>query len=89
MQNSDDKTYRAIYEGAILHDKSDEKLLEMIRNNQHYYIEWKTNLLFLMKQDYLKSNSCDFSLATEEFFLQDVALAFPPNSPILQKVNHQ
>ncbi len=56
--------YRELYEGAILHDTADDVLLDMIRNQQHVYIEWKTNLQWLMKQDFMKTNSCDFSLGT-------------------------
>lgn len=62
FQTSDDPKLRGIYEGAILHDVADDRLLNMIRDKQHVYIEWKTNLQWLMKQDFLKTNSCDFSL---------------------------
>lgn len=61
-QTSDEKLYRDLYEGAILHDLADDILLDMIRNQKHVYIEWKTNLQWLMKQDFVKTNSCDFSL---------------------------
>ncbi|EFX89958.1 hypothetical protein DAPPUDRAFT_309629 [Daphnia pulex] len=87
LKTSDEKMYRELYEGAILHDTADDVLLDMIRNQQHVYIEWKTNLQWLMKQDFMKTNSCDFSLGTENFFLQQVALAFPRDSPILERVN--
>lgn len=63
-KTSDEKMYRELYEGAILHDTADDVLLDMIRNQQHVYIEWKTNLQWLMKQDFMKTNSCDFSLGT-------------------------
>jgi hypothetical protein len=61
-QTSEDPKYRSLYEGSIFADQSDDTLLEKIRDHNHYYIEWKTNLLFLMKSDYLKTNTCDFSL---------------------------
>lgn len=61
-QTSDETLYRDLYEGAILHDLADDVLLDMIRNQKHVYIEWKTNLQWLMKQDFVKTNSCDFSL---------------------------
>ncbi len=54
--------FRAIYEGAIFHDQADENLLAKIRDHHHYYIEWKTNLLFIMKRNFLQSNACDYSL---------------------------
>lgn len=113
-QTSDLPKYRQLYEGAILHDRADETLLDMIRTQNHVYIEWKTNLQWLMKQDFIKTNSCDFSLGTkivissrssihlfinlfafhtikgtEEFFMQEVALAFPRDSAILEEVNSQ
>lgn len=67
FQTSEDPKLRGIYEGAILHDKADDSLLSMIRDQQHVYIEWKTNLQWLMKQDFLKTNSCDFSLGLSVF----------------------
>jgi len=87
LKTSEDSKYRSLYEGAILHEKADETLLEMIRTQNHVYIEWKTNLQFLMKRDFHKTNSCDFSLGQEEFFMQEVALAFPRDSSLLERVN--
>ena len=65
-QTSEDSLYRSLYEGAILHEKADDTLLEMIRTQNHVYIEWKTNLQFLMKQDFHRTNSCDFSLGKNQ-----------------------
>ena len=62
LQASDEPKLREIYEGSIFHEKVDENLLDMIRNQNHVYIEWKTNLQWVMKKDFLKKNSCDFSL---------------------------
>jgi len=87
LKTSDDPKYRSLYEGAIFHDKADDGLVEMIRTQKHVYIEWKTNLQFLMKKDLQTANSCDFSLGKEEFFMQDVALAFPKDSSLLERVN--
>ena len=34
----------------------------MIREQNHVYIEWKSNLQWLMKEDFRKTNTCDYSL---------------------------
>jgi len=36
----------------------------MVREQNHVYIEWKTNLQWLMKEDFRKTNACDYSLGT-------------------------
>ena len=38
--------------------------LVMVREQNHVYIEWKTNLQWLMKEDFRKTNACDYSLGT-------------------------
>ena len=55
--------YKELYDGLIQHDKtSDEKMLNQVRQGKHVLIEWRTNLIFLMKERYLKTDRCDYSL---------------------------
>ena len=38
-----------------------------------------------MKEDYLASKVCSYSLAVEEFFMERVSLAFPRSNPWISK----
>ena len=61
--------YKALFEGATVHEEQDAKLVSRVRSGSHIFIEWKLNLLKLMKQEFLSTNSCDFSLGESCFFL--------------------
>jgi len=54
--------YKALFEGATVHEEQDAELVSKVRSGSHIFIEWKINLLKLMKQEFLSTNSCDFAL---------------------------
>ncbi|XP_069170054.1 ionotropic receptor 93a isoform X2 [Procambarus clarkii] len=73
---------------AEKHDEAKQaQLLDRIRTTDHALLGWKTTLLFLMRDQFLATNTCDFSLGTEEFYDENVALAVPQGSPFLDKFN--
>jgi hypothetical protein len=61
-QELDYPKYKALSEGAKVHDEQDAELVSAVRNGSHIFIEWKLNLLNLMKQEFLSTNRCDFAL---------------------------
>ncbi|KAK2714026.1 ionotropic receptor 93a-like [Artemia franciscana] len=87
LENSDVDRYRELYRGGIQHKKLSDEVLSMVRSEDHVFIDWKTSLLSLMKEEYLKSERCDFSLGKEEFLTERVALAFPKHSTIREQIN--
>ena len=46
---------------AELHDDEGEAL-ERVRLGTHVYIDWRVNLLQLMKRDFNSNGRCDFSI---------------------------
>jgi len=54
--------YKALIEGAIVHEEQDAELVSRVRSGSHIFIARKLNLLKLMKQDFLSTNSCNFAL---------------------------
>ena len=56
-----------------------------MREEPHALIGWKTALEMIMKEDYLASKVCSYSLAVEEFFMERVSLAFPRSNPWISK----
>jgi hypothetical protein len=54
--------YKSLLEGAKVHEEQDAELVSSVRSGSHIFIEWKLNLLQLMKKEFLATNSCDFAL---------------------------
>ena len=64
-----------------------DSVFDMIENENHVLIEWMSHLEVLAEQKYKRSKMCEYSLSTEQFFYEHVAMAFPKNSPWLTKFN--
>nr|AGJ51190.1 olfactory ionotropic receptor IR93a [Panulirus argus] len=70
------------------HEASKRKeLYDRVRYTDHAFLEWKTNLLFIMRDEFKATNSCDFSLGREEFYHENVAMIVPQDSPYIDKFN--
>ena len=90
MQEAREEKYRTLAEKVIRHQAPfDEGFFNMIIENGHVFIDWKSRLEIMMKDQYQKTKMCDFALAKEEFFSERVALAFPRGSPWIEKFNVQ
>ena len=63
------------------------ELLQKIKYEDHVYIEWKSKLEMMMKEQYNITRQCDYALGREEFFHERVALAFPKDSPWIEHFN--
>ncbi|XP_042864338.1 ionotropic receptor 93a-like [Penaeus japonicus] len=75
---------------AEVHDaKSSQALYDRVRSSPHAFLEWKTNLLFIMKDEFRATDSCDFSLGKEEFYHENVAMGVPKDSPFIGKFNKE
>ena len=61
--------YKALFEGAKVHEEQDDELVSRVRNGSHIFIEWRLNILNLMKQEFLSTDSCDFALGEFWSFL--------------------
>lgn len=51
------------------------------------YIDWRSNLQYIMRREYLTSETCDFALSTEEFMEEQISMVLPINSPYLNLFN--
>ena len=45
------------------------------------------SLYSVMRREFLKTETCDFSLSTEEFMEEQIALTMPMNSPYIDVFN--
>ncbi|XP_037067958.1 ionotropic receptor 93a-like [Pollicipes pollicipes] len=90
FKDSPEPKFRKIYDGAKIHNgDTDKDILAMVRYENHIYIEWKTNLLFLMKEEFRRNDRCYYSLAKENFFEEFVGMVLPPKSPYRKKINKE
>ncbi|XP_050723459.1 ionotropic receptor 93a-like [Eriocheir sinensis] len=73
---------------AEVHDDTRRRdLYNRIRYTDHALLEWKTNLLFIMQDEFMATDTCDFSLGREEFYFESVAMAVPRDSPYIDRFN--
>ena len=93
FRETPEKLYQDVYEHAIRHTHEDiisgGKLYEMIQQDDHIYIDFKSNLDMLAEEQYQLSRDCDYAFSKENFFYEHIALAFPKDSPWIEKFNHE
>jgi glutamate receptor, ionotropic, invertebrate len=65
LKESDEPKHQKLLKYTALHDELSEEIVERIRRGQHVYIDWKTNLLYIMKNQYEKTDHCDFALGKQ------------------------
>ena len=44
-----------------MYRKLESETIEKIRKGEHVYMDWKTNMLFLTKKQYMETGTCDFT----------------------------
>jgi len=88
FRNTVEPKFMAIGERAMQHDEPGNdpngELLQKVKFEDHVYIEWKSKLEVMMKEQYNITRQCDYALGREEFFYERVAMAFPQDSPWLK-----
>lgn len=89
LRHSDAPKYKRLYEAATFYERETPDIIERVRRNRHVYIDWKSNLQFIMKREFLETDSCDFSLGSEDFLDEQIGLVLSPHSPYLGLVNNE
>ncbi|XP_034244940.1 ionotropic receptor 93a [Thrips palmi] len=78
-----------VLDGAELHEEENE-VLSRVRAGTHVYIDWRVNLLQLMKRDFHSNGRCDFSIVSVHDFLEEeLAMIMAQESPYLNVVNDE
>lgn len=54
--------YKRLNDGAIVHIQETMDIIEQVRQGKHVYIDWKSNLQYIMKREFLETDRCDFGL---------------------------
>lgn len=51
---------KELVKNAERHRELSESIIERVRTGKHAFIHRRTNLMYLMKNDFLQTNRCDF-----------------------------
>lgn len=87
IKDTDIKKYQTLYEGADFYQDENEEIIDQVRTGTHVYIDWRSNLQYIMRREYMKTETCDFAMSVEEFMEEQIAMLLPVNSPYLNLFN--
>lgn len=79
--------YQTLYQGASFYTDENEGIIDEVRKGKHVYIDWRSNLQYIMRREFLKTETCDFALSPEDFMEEQIALTMPLNSPYIEVFN--
>lgn len=63
-------------DSAESHDSVTNATISRIRNGKHIIIDWETNLLHVMRREYLETDKCEFTLGKFVDFKLSAAFCF-------------
>eukprot|EP00090_Calanus_glacialis_P014319 TRINITY_DN2308_c0_g1_i1.p1 TRINITY_DN2308_c0_g1~~TRINITY_DN2308_c0_g1_i1.p1 ORF type:complete len:839 (-),score=174.35 TRINITY_DN2308_c0_g1_i1:100-2616(-) len=93
LSEAEDAKFQHLEDMSVKHVESDSipggSLFPMIKEEDHVYIEWKSKLEMIMKEQYNITGLCDYAFGKEDFFFERVAMAFPTNSPWIKHFNKE
>ncbi|ETN65562.1 ionotropic receptor 93a-like protein [Anopheles darlingi] len=89
LMESDENKYIELYRGSQVITELTDDLVRRIEAGQHVHIDWRNNLKYLIKKQFLATDRCDFALSTDEFLDEQIALVMPKDSPYLELVNDE
>jgi len=53
---------KELIKNAQHHEELSQSIIERVRSGKHAFIHRRTNLMYIMKNDFLKTNRCDFAI---------------------------
>lgn len=89
LRHSENEKYQRLYAGATLYERETPAIVDRVRGGRHVYIDWKSNLQYIMKREFLETDSCDFALGAEEFLDEQIGMVLSPRSPYLRLLNSE
>ena len=66
-----------------------QDVLNAVREDDHILIDWRPTLDLLMKNEYGKTMTCDYTLGIGHFYTERVAMAFPMGNPWMEMINER
>ncbi|EZA54910.1 ObirIr93a [Ooceraea biroi] len=88
LKNAEEEKYHIMFERAIIHNASQElEVIESVKAGKHVLIDWRSTLRFLMRTDMLSTEGCSFSLSTDEFMDEPIAMIISQDNPYTKIIN--
>lgn len=63
LQETEIEKYVQLNTTKQLHERASADVVQKVRGGKHIYIDWKANLLHIMRREYLETGRCDFSIS--------------------------
>lgn len=57
---------KELIKNAEPHGELSRTVVERVRSGKHAFVHRRTNLIYIMKNDYLQTNRCDFTIGEKE-----------------------
>lgn len=65
LRETDINKYLLLNRSTVIHERASTEAVQLIRNGKHVFVDWKTNILHIMKKEFLINDRCDFSISKE------------------------
>lgn len=70
MQETDIEKYVLLNSTAETHDEASSSVIQRIRDGKYVYIDWRVNLLSIMRKSYAETERCDITMSMMERFIK-------------------
>ncbi|XP_055690671.1 ionotropic receptor 93a [Lutzomyia longipalpis] len=87
LAETDEPKYKRLLDGMTFNTETSAETIESVRRGRHVYIDWKSNLQYIMKKEFLINDRCDFALGIEDFLDEQIAIIMPLDSAYLNLIN--
>lgn len=67
FQETEIEKYMRLNESAETHDSLSNATIERIRHGKHIIIDWESNLLHVMRKQFVETDKCEFTLSKAFF----------------------
>lgn len=62
LKNSENYKYKALNDGAMYTSNASNEIIDSVKIGKHIHIDWKSNLKFIMRNDYLETERCELGI---------------------------
>ncbi|XP_055304071.1 ionotropic receptor 93a isoform X1 [Sitodiplosis mosellana] len=89
LKETEIEKYVRLNDSTETHDSVTNGTISRVRGGKHIIIDWETNLLHIMRKEFLETDKCEFTLSNEKFLDEKIGLILPTNSPYLNIFNNE
>lgn len=90
LENTEESKYLQLLSKAERHiSTGDMNIVSRVQDGTHVLIDWKSSLKYLMRKDLTETGRCHFSLSSEDFISEPIAMMISKDSPYLTMINRE